>query len=221
MKLCFLFAAATTTINPNLSGAFSPPLRYPESFSSSRLIAASTSSPAVDESALSSSSSSSSPRAVGTLKAKTKTLGLLTFNLDDSLYPIMPVIQDANSAFVRAMANYGYNLEPDAIVESATRIREEAGPAMGSAMTHTAVRLLAIRREMEKKMVENKLRECAEDWATEVSSLTGPMRRSAEKGQGRPCRTGSGRAFTTRGRGKDTTAPRGTSIRRSSPHCRG
>lgn len=183
MTLCFLFAAATATsaTHLNLAEAFLPRLRCPESFSTSRLIAASTSSPAVDESASSSSSLSSSSRAVGTLKTKTKTLGLLTFDLDDSLYPIMPVIQDANSVFVRAMANYGYNLEPDAIVESATRIREEAGPAMGSAMTHTAVRLLAIRREMEKKMVENKLRECAEDWATEVSSLTGPMRRSAEK----------------------------------------
>ena len=172
-------AAAISGAHRNRADAFSPRLRPPESFSPSRpLAAAAASSTAVDEPATSSSSS----RADGTPGKRTRTLGLLTFDLDDSLYPIAPVLHDANSVFVRAMANYGYNLEPDAIVESATRIREEAGSAWaGSAMSHTAVRLLAIRREMERKMVEKKLRECAEDWATEVSSITGPVRRSAER----------------------------------------
>lgn len=78
------------------------------------------------------------------------------------------------------MANYGYNLDTNDIVEAGKRIREEAGPA-GSAMTHTEVRLEAIRREMERKMLEKKLQECAEDWATEVESLTSPIRSSAEK----------------------------------------
>ncbi|KAL3774080.1 hypothetical protein ACHAW5_009542 [Stephanodiscus triporus] len=78
------------------------------------------------------------------------------------------------------MANYGYNLEPDAIVKTGTCIRAEAGPATGSAMSHTAVRLLAICWVMERKMVEKKLHECAKNWATEVSSLTGPVKKSAE-----------------------------------------
>ncbi|KAL7551991.1 hypothetical protein ACHAWF_015201 [Thalassiosira exigua] len=112
---------------------------------------------------------------------KTRTLGLLTFDLDDSLYPIEPVLHDANEAFVEAMTNYGYPLEPQDIVEAGKRIREEAGPVAGTAMSHTEVRLGAIRREMERKMLEKKLRECAEDWATEVESLTGPVRRSAER----------------------------------------
>jgi FMN phosphatase YigB (HAD superfamily) len=177
MKLCIILAAsaAISATHLHLSEAFSPRIRSPESFSSSRLLGTSASSAAVDESATSSSS-----RADGRQKKRTRTLGLLTFDLDDSLYPIAPVLHDANGVFVRAMANYGYNLEPDAIVESATRIRAEAGPAAGSAMSHTAVRLLAIRREMERKMVEKKLRECAENWATEVSSLTGPVKKSAE-----------------------------------------
>ena len=171
-------AAAISGAHRNRAEAFPPRIRPPESFSLSRPLAAAASSTAVDEPATSSSSSLSD----GTPGKRTRTLGLLTFDLDDSLYPIAPVLHDANTAFVRAMANYGYNLEPDAIVESATRIREEAGSAWaGSAMSHTAVRLLAIRREMERKMVEKKLRECAEDWATEVSSITGPVRRSAEK----------------------------------------
>jgi len=112
---------------------------------------------------------------------KTKTLGLLTFDLDDSLYPIEPVLQDANNIFVQTMANYGYNdLQRSDIINAGIRIREEAGPA-GTAMSHTEVRLEAIRREMERAMLEKKLQECAEDWATEVESLTAPIRQSAEK----------------------------------------
>ena len=113
--------------------------------------------------------------------SKTKTLGLLTFDLDDSLYPIEPVLHDANEIFVQTMSNYGYSLEPNDIVEAGKAIRQEAGPIAGTAMSHTEVRLEAIRREMERKMLEKKLQECAEDWATEVESLTGPIRRSAEK----------------------------------------
>jgi len=79
------------------------------------------------------------------------------------------------------MLNYGYALEPNDIVESGKRIREEAGPIAGTAMSHTEVRLEAIRREMERKMLEKKLQECAEDWATEVESLTAPIRNSAAK----------------------------------------
>ncbi|KAL3782377.1 hypothetical protein ACHAW5_001118 [Stephanodiscus triporus] len=107
-----------------------------------------------------------------------RTLGLLTFDLNDLLYPIVPVLRSANGVFFRAMANYGYNLEPDEIVKTTTRIRAEAGPAAGSAMSHTAVCLITIRREMERKMVEKKLRECAKNWATEVSE-TGSVK-SAE-----------------------------------------
>jgi len=47
------------------------------------------------------------------------------------------------------------------ILELQLRIREEAGPILGTAMSHTEVRLEAIRREMERKMLERKLLECA------------------------------------------------------------
>lgn len=123
--------------------------------------------------------SASSPSPTNT---KTKTLGLLTFDLDDSLYPIAPVLHDANTVFVQTMANYGYdNLNPNDIVECGKRIREEAGPIAGLALSHTQVRLEAIRREMERHMLTKKLQECASDWATEVTSLTSPIKQSAEK----------------------------------------
>eukprot|EP00569_Conticribra_weissflogii_P007064 CAMPEP_0171341528 /NCGR_PEP_ID=MMETSP0878-20121228/10571_1 /TAXON_ID=67004 /ORGANISM="Thalassiosira weissflogii, Strain CCMP1336" /LENGTH=415 /DNA_ID=CAMNT_0011843807 /DNA_START=147 /DNA_END=1394 /DNA_ORIENTATION=+ len=112
---------------------------------------------------------------------KTRKLGLITFDLDDSLYPISPVLFDANKVFSRAMSNYGYDIDPQDIVEMGKKIRQEAGPIAGTAMSHTEVRLKAIRREMEEKMFEKKLKECAEDWATEVESVTLPIRKSAEK----------------------------------------
>ena len=78
------------------------------------------------------------------------------------------------------MANFGYNLGINDIVEAGKLIRQESGSA-GISMSHTEVRLEAIRREMERAMLTKKLQECAEDWATEVESLTAPIRLSAEK----------------------------------------
>jgi hypothetical protein len=60
---------------------------------------------------LSSSSSSSTENQVSTTTPHPKSqkyLGLLTFDLDDSLYPLERVINEANEAFVRAMNNYGF-----------------------------------------------------------------------------------------------------------------
>ena len=69
---------------------------------------------------------------------------------DDSLYPIEPVLVDANEVFVETVAQYGYSILPEDIVDAGKRVREEAGPVAGAAMTHTEVRMEAIRREMEK-----------------------------------------------------------------------
>ena len=72
-------------------------------------------------------------------REKPLTLGLLTFDLDDSLYPINQVLKDANDVFVTTMAQYGYSIEPEDIVEAGKLVREEAGPVAGAAMTHTTV----------------------------------------------------------------------------------
>jgi len=87
------------------------------------------------------------PRIERTRPAK---LGLITFDLDDSLHPIEPVLADANEVFVETVAQYGYSILPEDIVDAGKRVREEAGPVAGAAMTHTEVRMEAIRREMEK-----------------------------------------------------------------------
>ncbi|KAL7551295.1 hypothetical protein ACHAWF_017574 [Thalassiosira exigua] len=98
---------------------------------------------------------SASPTVVAT-RAPTKprrsaprSLGLITFDLDDSLYPIEPVLADANEVFAKTVAEYGYSIKPQDIVEAGRRVREEAGPVAGAAMSHTEVRMAAIKMEME------------------------------------------------------------------------
>ena len=107
------------------------------------------------------------------LYAKTKTLGLLTFDLDDSLYPIDVVLDEANAAFARSMKNFGYdNIAPEAIAVACQRIRDELPPEEALVMTHTEIRTRAIRQEMERVILERKLKETADDWATPVSDLS-------------------------------------------------
>lgn len=124
-------------------------------------------------------------------KKKKKKLGLITFDLDDTLYPIAPVLDEANAAFSKAMSNFGYvDIEPSDIVETGKEIRaqvsaedEQLGvdPLKPATVNHKEIRMAAIRKEMEQFILKTKLRQTAEDWATEVESLTAPVRKSAEK----------------------------------------
>jgi hypothetical protein len=102
-------------------------------------------------------------------------LGLLTFDLDDTIYPLAPVIQEANAAFARAMERYGFpNIQPNDITVRSVQIRTEMAatdPERAATLSHTEIRKLAIRKEMELVMFERKLKECAVDWATNVESL--------------------------------------------------
>jgi hypothetical protein len=118
-------------------------------------------------------------------RKETQILGLLTFDLDDTLYPIAKVEAEANEAFVLAMARYGFSgLQRDDIVRAAKEIREEIGredPKKAAVLTHTEVRELAIRREMEKATVQKKLVALAEDEATTVEKLSPVVLNSAKK----------------------------------------
>lgn len=115
---------------------------------------------------------------------KVKQLGLLTFDLDDTLYPIAPCVEAANDAFVTSMEKYGFpGLSAFDIVETGKIVREEIAeedPEKAAALTHTEIRELAIRREMEKVILERKLQSTADDWATQVSSLSAIVRKHAE-----------------------------------------
>lgn len=116
---------------------------------------------------------------------KPKKLAILTFDLDDTLYPVATVLDEANSAFARAMKNFGYDdIQPEDIVKTGKKIRDdmaEVDPERSAALTHTEIRRLAIREEMEKKEYERKLQSCADDWATQVSSLSPLVVQNAKK----------------------------------------
>ncbi|CAJ1945164.1 unnamed protein product [Cylindrotheca closterium] len=117
-------------------------------------------------------------------RPKVQQLGLLTFDLDDTLYPIAPCVEAANNAFVKAMEKFGFpGLSAFDIVETGKQVREEIAktdPQKAAALTHTEIRELAIRREMQKIILERKLKSTAEDWATQVSSLSSVVRKHAE-----------------------------------------
>ena len=74
------------------------------------------------------------------------------------------------------MARFGYEgLSPLDIVNTGKQIRNEISrvdPDRAKALSHTEIRELAIRREIEKIILERKLQACADDWATQVSSLS-------------------------------------------------
>ena len=148
---------------------------------------------------------SDTKKSTTTLKKKRR-LGLITFDLDDTLYPIAPVLDEANAAFSSAMSNFGYvDIRPSDIVETGKEIRatltpppneEDDGgigpplittststsdPLKPRTVNHKEIRMAAIRKEMEGFILRTKLRQTAADWATEVESITGPVRKSAEK----------------------------------------
>jgi hypothetical protein len=119
-------------------------------------------------------------------KASSKaTLGLLTFDLDDTIYPLAPVIQEANAAFAKAMERYGFpNIQSNDITKRSVQIRNEIAetdPQRAATLSHTEIRKLAIRKEMELVMFHRKLKECANDWATNVESLGPAVVTSARK----------------------------------------
>ncbi|CAB9500751.1 expressed unknown protein [Seminavis robusta] len=101
-------------------------------------------------------------------------LVLLTFDLDDTLYPIASVINEANDAFVKAMKQYGFgaDIQPTDIDDTTKQVRSELPPEEAAALSHTEARELAIRRRMEKVLLNRKLQETAEDWVTSVEDLS-------------------------------------------------
>lgn len=109
-------------------------------------------------------------------------LVLLTFDLDDTLYPIAPVIEEANAAFAKAMERYGYDgIQPNDIDVLTKKVRQELPPEEAAALSHTEAREMAIRRQMEDVLLAHKLSETAEDWVTAVEDLSPVVVENAKK----------------------------------------
>jgi len=113
-----------------------------------------------------------------------KSLGLITFDLDDTLFPIATVIKEANEAFSKAMAKFGYEgVDPKDITFTSKSMREEMqddedGDTLP--LTYTELRLRAIRYEMERFITGHKLQQIAIGTATSVDCLHHAVVASAE-----------------------------------------
>jgi FMN phosphatase YigB (HAD superfamily) len=74
------------------------------------------------------------------------TLALLTFDLDDTLFPVAQVVEDANTAMIRAFWDAGYTeATNDRIVQHTKMIRRK----QRKLMTYTQLRKRAIQTELE------------------------------------------------------------------------
>lgn len=102
-----------------------------------------------------------------------KTLGLITFDLDDTLYPISTVIDEANQAFVTAMKRFDYeNIRTVDIIEASRQIRNEMDPSEAVLLSHTEIRTLAIRKVMETITFKKRLTAMAEDFSSAEEDLS-------------------------------------------------
>jgi hypothetical protein len=94
------------------------------------------------------------------------------------------------------MSNFGYvGIQPSDIVAAGKQIRADvarnspvaatkdnaADPLRPTTVNHKEIRMAAIRKEMEGFILKTKLKQTAQDWATDVEDLTAPVRKSAEK----------------------------------------
>ena len=77
-------------------------------------------------------------------------LHLLTFDLDDTIFPITPVVSDANVAQLQTLVKFGYtNASNEQIIAASKQIRTELREA-GNAITYSDLRKQSIRREIER-----------------------------------------------------------------------
>lgn len=94
------------------------------------------------------SNAAASSRGWGSSNRKTQ-LGmstlLITFDLDDTLFPIAPVVQDANEAQIAAMHELGY---PAATLEACTVQTRVIRQSLTEPMTYSDLRKQAIRAEL-------------------------------------------------------------------------
>jgi putative hydrolase of the HAD superfamily len=82
----------------------------------------------------------------GDVVAEEPSLALLTFDLDDTLFPVAQVVEDANNAMIRSLHEAGYlEATNDRIVQHTKAIRRK----QRKKMTYTELRKRAIRTEME------------------------------------------------------------------------
>mmetsp|Transcript_8503 Transcript_8503/g.18387 ORF Transcript_8503/g.18387 Transcript_8503/m.18387 type:complete len:362 (-) Transcript_8503:28-1113(-) len=84
-------------------------------------------------------------------KSNKEKLHLLTFDLDDTIFPIGPVVADANVAQLRTLLNFGYDTAAnEEIVAFSKQIRMELREAGDQVITYTELRKQSIKREIQR-----------------------------------------------------------------------
>jgi putative hydrolase of the HAD superfamily len=78
---------------------------------------------------------------------------LITFDLDDTIFPVGPVVADANKALFRHLRSLGCETTPEEYVKTTKRIRSELAKD-NKVITYTELRKRSIRTELKKYLPE-------------------------------------------------------------------
>lgn len=81
---------------------------------------------------------------------------LITFDLDDTIFPVAPVVADANKALFNHLKSIGCETTQDEYVETTKQIRIELAKD-DKVITYTELRKRAIRTELEKQLPEDEI----------------------------------------------------------------
>lgn len=84
-----------------------------------------------------------------TQQPSSKHVDLITFDLDDTLFPIASVIKDANEVLVEHMRLLGYDNVSQEDINDSTKVVRMAAKEAGDEVTYTKLRKRAVRREMD------------------------------------------------------------------------
>jgi FMN phosphatase YigB (HAD superfamily) len=79
------------------------------------------------------------------------TAHLITFDLDDTIFPVGPVVADANKALFSHLSSLGCGTTQDEFLATTKQIRTELA-AQNQAITYTELRQRAIRKELIKHL---------------------------------------------------------------------
>jgi len=81
---------------------------------------------------------------------------LITFDLDDTIFPVGPVVAGANKALFEHLKEIGCETSQDEYLKTAKQIRVELA-AENKAITYTELRKRTIRRELEKVLPQEQI----------------------------------------------------------------
>ena len=81
---------------------------------------------------------------------------LITFDLDDTIFPVGPVIADANKALFQHLESLGCESNQEEYLKTAKQIRNELAKE-NKAITYTELRKRTIRRELEKYFSDDEI----------------------------------------------------------------